>query len=319
MENHTFTEEEITKILKRAAQLESEQHQIKDERRPGLTLDELIATASDAGLDPENIRIAARALKEEPESESKTNTENNPDRVFAERWVQCKLSDEVVDAVIAELKHRYDASEAETSWFEEWSDESWDERFGKSSVQKTGKSTEWKHIDQYGALETRVLMQPRGKQVRVRVAKQNLWNSSGEGPGSEIFEYLAAIPFAAGLVVFFLVSYGFIANALIGFATYVGLEFITRPLIKKMKEKWGEKLSNKLSHRNKPNLKEDTERYKKEVEQMADNIAQILKTDLDESMIEDTSAIELPHMENILKNPDEESGQKKSRGKNYSS
>jgi len=136
MSNHTFTEEEITRIIKKAAQLESQQQGMVD-AKPGLTLEELVRAASDAGLDPENIRIVAREIQEGVATEDISLKNNFRGQVFAERWIEGRLSDELADSVIADLKHRYDASEAERSWFREWYDEEWEENFGKLCSQNS--------------------------------------------------------------------------------------------------------------------------------------------------------------------------------------
>jgi hypothetical protein len=100
--------------------LESEQVQQKGAARPGLTLEELISIASEAGIDPENIRIAAGELDKEDPGEKGKSKKKVSDQVYTERWVDRRLSDETADSVIAELKHRYDASETEREWMEEW-------------------------------------------------------------------------------------------------------------------------------------------------------------------------------------------------------
>jgi hypothetical protein len=300
MENRTFTKQEIEQIIKRAAELESEQLSKSNREMEGLSLDELVTVASDSGLDPEHVRMAVHELEKGAITESGSAEGRTPDSVSAERWVNGRLSDELADAVVADLKHRYDASEAETSWHSEWHDDEWEEHRGKSSVQKTGRSVEWKHIDKTGSLETRVLLQPRGKKIRVRVTKRNLWGSSDDGPGSEIYEYIGAIPIVTGFVLLFSLPYGFLVNLLIGLLAFITLEFIATPVIKKMKEKWG----NSLTYRKKARIEDDREHYRIEVEKTADEIGIILKTGLDESMLDDASLIELNHMENLLRDPE---------------
>jgi len=311
--NHTFSEEEIARIIKKAAQLESEQ-QGGDDAKPELTLEELVTAASDAGLDPENIRIAAREIRQSSTQAKKPLSADGPGQVFAERWVDGKLSDELADAVIADLKHRYDASEAERNWFKEWYDESWEENYGKSSVQKTGRSVEWKHIDKSGSLETRVLIQPRGKQIRVRVAKRNLWDEKG-GPGGEVYEYMAGIPWVVGIVLLFTLPYNFFINAMIGMLAYIGLKLVVPPIVIKLRESMG----SNLFHRNQVRVEENRGKYKSEVEQVADELILILKTELDESMIDNTSKIEIGHLENNLKNAEDENRQGKSGNKSRTS
>lgn len=303
MSDHTFNEEEISRIIKKAAQLEKQQLSVDDEKQ-GLTLEELVTAASDAGLDPENIRIIARELQKGNESEKIPADYNLKGQVFAERWIDGRLADELADSVIADLRHRYDASEAEKNWFNEWRDEEWEKDFGKSTVQKTGRSVEWKHIDRSGSLETRVLLQPRGKQIRVRVSKRNLWDEKDAGPGSEVFEYIAAIPFVAGIALLFTLPFDFFINAIIGLLAYIGLKFIVLPLNRKLREKWG----RKLFYRNRPRIEDNRKRYKEEVELLADDLSAILKTDLDDSMIDHSRQIELDHLENTLKEKEDESG-----------
>ncbi len=313
MSNQTFSEEEIARIIKKAAQLESQQ-QNSDDSKPGLTLEELATAASDAGLDPENIRIAAKQIRQDSTQNKITRTTDTSGQVFAERWVNGKLSEELTDSVIADLKHRYDASEAERNWFKEWHDESWEENYGKSSVQKTGRSVEWKHIDKSGSLETRVLIQPRGKQIRVRVSKRNIWDEKG-GPGGEVYEYIAGIPFVAGIVLLFTLPFEFLVNAMIGMITFIGLQIVISPFVKKLRDKWGDR----LFHRKRNRIEDNRASYKNEVEKVSGDLADILKTELDESMINDPKKIEIEHLENNLRNADEENRPQKSGKKNRTS
>lgn len=303
MENRTFSKNEIEQIIKRAAELESEQLSKGNRSLEGLSLDELVRIATDSGLDPEHVRMAVSELEKGIITESSNTISKSMDSVSSERWVNGRLSDELAEAVVADLKHRYDASEAETSWHSEWHDDEWEEHRGKSRIQKTGRSVEWKHIDKTGSIETRVLMQPRGKKIRIRVTKRNLWSSSDDGPGSEIYEYIGTIPIVTGFVLLFTLPYGFIINFLIGMLAFISLEFVATPVIKKMKEKWG----NSFTYRKKARIEDDKELYMKEVEKTADEISIILKTELDESMIEDSSVIELNRLENNLRNHDDDS------------
>ncbi len=291
-----YSEEEIARIIRRAAQLESEQKKSNVSERPGLKIEELIEVASEAGLDPENVRIAVKELSEEKSpgpdeiDEGTTPKPSTVSHLTTERWIDGKLSDELADSVIADLRHRYDASDAERSWFKEWHDDEWDEQFGKGNVQKTGRSVEWKYVDKTGSLETRVLMQPRGRKIRIRVTKRNLWDpKTGDGPGGEAFEFMELIPMVAGFVLLFSLPYGFMINALIALVSYTGLELISRPMISKLREKWGER----LLYRNKPRLENNREKYESEIESLADEICRQLEESLDSSMIGDARSIEI--------------------------
>jgi hypothetical protein len=297
MEDQIFSEKEIARIIRRAAQLESEQLDKKTGTSAGLNLNELSKIAADAGLDPENIRIAAREIQSDTGSGKETSTDPALNQVFAERWVDGKFSDEIIDSVIADLRHRYDSSETEADWFREWHDDQWDERFGKSGVQRTGRSIEWKHIDHTGSIETRVLIQPRGKQIRLRVSKRNLWESPGGGPGNEIYELIGAVPLVTAIVLVFALPFDFFINLLASLIIYIGLQLAVTPFISKIREKLG----GRLSYRKQSRVEENNVRYHQEVERLAEDISAILKSDLDDSMIKDPSIIEINQVENHLR------------------
>jgi hypothetical protein len=105
--------------------------------------------------------------------------------------------------------------------------------------------------------------------------------------------------------------FGFWINALIDLIGYIGLELVTPSIIDRVKKKWG----NTLMRRKNTGIESNRATYQQEVNQLADEISRILKTDLDESMLKDPKLIELKHVENHLRRDDQDSekNEKKNR------
>lgn len=167
MPDKTYSEEQYRKILKRAAELESERlNNPSGDAAGGLTLDEIAEAASGSGIDPQLIYRAANEIDKGGSSGSNQKEaavlEND---LYVERLIEAEADHELIDAIVAELNHRYRESD------EEW--------YGnKPSVKRYGKSVEWSQTDEWETYERRVLLQPVGKKLRIRISKRNLWSDS---------------------------------------------------------------------------------------------------------------------------------------------
>lgn len=244
MSSKSYNEKEVAQIIRRAAELESyqqgNQKTTTDKNRPGLTFDDLTTLAVESGLDPENIRKAIYELEKDTEDSGKKSTPKRMSNgeIFTERWIDGTLNDEICELIIADLNHRYDASNSDGGWISSLFEEEWSGDYGVSKVRRTGKSLEWKYANEYGSKETRVLIQPRGEQIRIRISKKKIWGSDFSNIDEDVFDYLAYIPWIAGGLVLFTLPYSFWLNAILAILSYATLEILLTPIFKKVKEKW---------------------------------------------------------------------------------
>ncbi|MCC5914834.1 MAG: hypothetical protein JJU46_10700 [Balneolaceae bacterium] len=168
-----YNEDEIAKLLKRAAELEAERS-VKggSTLKQGLSLEELATIAADSGIDPE---LVARAAKEHESGSIDTPSdpimEINSDEISCERWIEASPGKRVLDDLILELNHKFNTSDEDVTWW----DKLWDDYSGKAKVRKTSSSVEWVHSDEHGSFTHRVLFQKRGVRFRIRVSKTVLW------------------------------------------------------------------------------------------------------------------------------------------------
>jgi len=160
MAKENYSEKEVARIFKRAAELESKQSNDFDavEGGPGLSLDELSQIAVDAGLDPENVRKAAGELS--PSGQQKTDSQTSTvkeNEVIAEQWVDGDFTDDLADLVIADLNHRYNATHEKVSWMDNIMNDASLDTDQQSKVKRTGKSLEWQKLSEMGTEDIRVL------------------------------------------------------------------------------------------------------------------------------------------------------------------
>lgn len=264
MPKENYSEKEVARIFKRAAELESKQSQEFEsiDSAPGLSLDELSQIAVDAGLDPENVRKAAGELSTSTKPDNQTSTVKN-NEVIAEQWVTGKFTDEQADLVIADLNHRYNATHEKVNWMDNIMHDASLDTDRQSEVKRTGKSLEWKKMNEYGTEEIRVLIQPRNDQIRIRVAKQNVYGTNFEDTDS-ITGFLPYLPYLAGVVMFFALQGGLFLNALFAVLTF----FILKILISKNSGWIKEKLSDSTSN--------TFEKYRGEVQSVASGLAGLI-------------------------------------------
>lgn len=264
MPKENYSEKEVARIIKRAAELESKQSEEYDspDSGPGLSLDELSQIAIDAGLDPENVRRAAGELSPDPQDSSNSVTVQS-NEVISEEWVTGEFTDELADLVIADLNNRYNATHEKTSWMDNIMHDASVETEHQSTVKRTGKSLEWKKLNEYGTEEIRVLIQPRNNQIRIRVTKQNVYGTNFEDSDS-ITGFLPYLPYLAGVVMFFALPGGLFLSAVFAVLTF----FILQLLISKNSGWIKEKLSDSKSN--------TIEKYRSEVQSVARDLANLI-------------------------------------------
>ncbi len=181
MSERTFSGDEVSRIIKRAAELEAERSLNRgDATRAGLTISELENIAADSGIDPDLIRVAAGEApgfasgKAEEQAQSAAKTRTRGEEIASEYLVPGYLSDELTEALITELNHRYGTSEDDITWW----DDLWKSYAGKATIRKTKNSTEWRYTTENETYSVRALFQQRGENIRIRISKKTLWGIS---------------------------------------------------------------------------------------------------------------------------------------------
>jgi hypothetical protein len=174
----TFNEDEIQKLLARAAELQAASDDSSS--TPGLTLEEVEQAAESAGLNPRHVRQAARELSRPKTTHASTDV--NDSHLFVERWIDRPMSEEVWTAVRSELRHRTGVPQG-------WSLSS---PFEWSTTERIGDTREWTHHRLGNTRELRVSVRPSGEQTQLRLAKRTstdgtpLLNALGIGIGLTI-------------------------------------------------------------------------------------------------------------------------------------
>lgn len=174
MPDRIYNEEEVAKLLKRAAEMEAERSVSRDNGfKNGLSLEELAQIASESGIDPELVQKAAIELDSYGgnETSSKRDARIKRDEIVCERWLDINPDSRTLDELVTELNHMYGTSDQDVSWW----DKLWDDYSGKAKVRKTATSLEWTYTDEYGYYTTRVLLQKRANKFRIRVSERQFW------------------------------------------------------------------------------------------------------------------------------------------------
>ena len=223
--NRTYSEKEIAALLERTAQLQAEQAEDVDRHREGLSLSELEAIASDAGLDPQFLHRAALELEHasgKPLGKNKTNTHIRVDRVLPS-----DLSDEEWEDIIFVLRRRFDTESLDLSGLG---------TYGRGKVEQIGRSREWRHSSLSG-VQTSVLFRPHPDGTRLEISQL-----VGFG-GPKATAWGIGSPFA---LIFATIMGAIAKSLLIGATALVGWLVVLVPLIYYADTRWREKKHNQL-------------------------------------------------------------------------
>ncbi len=191
MASRIYKQQETERLIRRAVEMETNRAISPESDAPdGLTLEEISAIAAESGIDPEFIRRAADELDPDRGNEATSPETQKPrkpvkqrgDEIYFEKWLTVKTDPEMLDTVITDLNHRF-AHEDELEDMPDFAQGYYKDIFGEDyddgpKVTKTGSSIEWRGTDYYGMYETRVLLQPRGDKLRIRVSKRSSWGAS---------------------------------------------------------------------------------------------------------------------------------------------
>jgi len=225
MSDRIFSEDEVQRLIKRAAELEAERTVSgRGAGKNGLTIDELKIIASETGLDPELIEKAAAEM-DIGLSNIKENVHVNRDEIVSEIWLERQPNRDTMDLLVTELNHIYGTTD-ELNWWENL----WGTHEGKAKVKRTSNTTEWNYKTEAGIYSTRVLMQQRGDRFRIRVSKRQIFGMEWDNP---INSMLLVIPIA----IFMAIIGGFSSSTILGIewpgiATGILLALLAYPLMR---------------------------------------------------------------------------------------
>lgn len=194
MADRIFSEVEVQKLIRRAAQLEAERSVTgRSGGKNGLTIDELKTVASESGLDPKLIDQAASEYVS-GYTDVQDKVEVHRDEIVSEIWLDSRPDSDTMDALITELNHMYGTTD-ELNWWENL----WGTHEGKAKVKRSSTMAEWNYKTEAGMYSTRVLMQQRGERFRIRVSKRQIMNLEWKSP---LISLLIMVPFFVLLAVF---------------------------------------------------------------------------------------------------------------------
>lgn len=207
MSERFFSEDEVAKVIRRAAELEAERaKQSKGKPQAGLSVQELEEIASASGIDPELIRQAANELDTEPSQSPAGRSRSarsetsavviDGSEIYAEEWIDVKPADGLIDLLIAELNHKYGTSEDDVTW---WNNLTGDYP-GKARVKRSNHTTEWIYTDAWQMSTTRVLFQGRGDRLRIRVSKRDTYCGNWENYGNYAWVIAAVLMVPTGIL-----------------------------------------------------------------------------------------------------------------------
>jgi hypothetical protein len=176
MANRIFSEEEVQKLIKRAAELEAERSVAgRSSSENGLTIRELKDIASNSGLDPQLIEQAASEM-DSTSSDLKESVRVNRDEIVTEVWLDRKPDRETMELLVTELNHIYGTTD-ELNWWNNL----WGTHEGKAKVKRSTNTIEWNYATESGIYFTHVLLQQRGERFRIRVSKRQIMNLEWNG------------------------------------------------------------------------------------------------------------------------------------------
>lgn len=158
-------------MLELASKLQAKAARNAD-HRSGLTLPELETIAAEAGLDPIHLRQAATQLFDQKMAITHGKSTTSASHNYVDQWVVAELTEDSWEEVVSELRHRYDSDLGAMM-----GGGTTIEGYGRGKEVKVGRSREWKHMSMSG-IETRVIVQPRGESLQVKLSQRVGWGST---------------------------------------------------------------------------------------------------------------------------------------------
>lgn len=140
-----FTDQEISAVLKRAAELQQTQGQ---STAHGLTRSEIEHAAQEVGIDPRWVEVAVRELDQDrlTQEEQRWHIWGAPMRFERERWVEGELSTDDWSDVVAEIRRTTNKA---------------------GDLEQIGSHLEWRNDGKDGSFPAHLVATPRKGQTRL--------------------------------------------------------------------------------------------------------------------------------------------------------
>ncbi|MEX0823877.1 MAG: hypothetical protein WD008_05770, partial [Balneolaceae bacterium] len=121
MSKRIYTEDEVSRLIRRAVELEAERSVLKGEHsRAGLSITELEQIAAESGIDPELIHQASKELDTERTNFDSAKDEKavvKKEEIVCERWIDFQPDSKIFDDLVTELNHKYGTSDKDINWW----------------------------------------------------------------------------------------------------------------------------------------------------------------------------------------------------------
>src|SRR5690606_15066397 len=194
----------------------------------GLSLAELEEIARESGLDPGFVRQAAQEFDEPAHDLFSSSSGSTSTHVIIERWVPGRLTMDLWEDIVAELRHRFDSDLGSAMGMP---------GYGIGTTEQIGRTVEWRHTNLFG-VSTRLMMRERGDGIMMRFNRR-------VGLGSEMTEGLAygsILAFFAGLIGLAVAS-----SLIIGLMVFFLALAAIAPLIMVADRRWRKKQQRQLN------------------------------------------------------------------------
>jgi hypothetical protein len=107
LQSRRYTDQEVTLVIKRAAELQAQESERIESRTSGLSLGELEQVAREAGLDPALVRRAATELDTRNSTAPHSQWVGAPTVITIERTVQGEVSTDEYEAIVEEIRRAF--------------------------------------------------------------------------------------------------------------------------------------------------------------------------------------------------------------------
>ncbi len=186
-DERTFSGDQLRDVLRRAAELQGSAPSTTE--GPALTEEELEHVAESAGLDPAYVRQAVQEM--DAARVSRRSAKASDTHLYVERWIDMPMSEQAKETIQLELSHLMDMP---IDW-------SIGNPFEWTTKKQVGDTWEL-NFRSFHRADLRVMLQPWGDQVRLRLSKPV---SAGSNPLMEALGWslLVALPSAGGFAVAF--------------------------------------------------------------------------------------------------------------------
>lgn len=238
MADRIYTEDEVSRLIRRAVELEAERSLSRERGKAGLSIADLEHIAAEAGIDPQLIVQAAHEMTSEKEGIKKETAKIKREEIVCEQWLYFLPDNQLLDDLITELNHKYGTSDKDITWWNKL----WDDYNGKARTRKTSTSYEWEYTDEIGYFTTRVLLQKRADRFRIRVSKRQLWgmnwNSEFGKNGflAAAIILLTVIGGVSSFAIFGTAWPGIASGSLAAFAAYPLIRYFTNRSLEKHRD-----------------------------------------------------------------------------------